>query len=78
MKLIIGRRCMFPHNYDRLIKWYDGYEKRKAQGRVNAYCLAPLKMVGLVHVRGRKKRDKNFVFDRLICVLSIRSSKKCL
>ena len=31
MKLIIGRRCMFPHNDDDLIKWYEGYKKRKAQ-----------------------------------------------
>ena len=31
MKLTIGRRCMFPRNDDDLIKWYEGYKKRKAQ-----------------------------------------------
>ena len=31
MKLTIGRRCMFPHNDDDLIKWYEGYKKQKAQ-----------------------------------------------
>ena len=38
---------------DEIIEWHDGYKKLKAQKaqikkRVNAYCLAPIKMVGLV------------------------------
>ena len=30
-KRTIGRRCMFPHYDDDLIKWYEGYNKQKAQ-----------------------------------------------
>ena len=29
--------------------------------RVNAYCLAPIKMVGLVYVKRGKKRDRKIV-----------------
>ena len=29
MKLKIGRRCIFPHSNDDLIKQYEGYKKRK-------------------------------------------------
>ena len=77
MKLIIGRRCMFPHNYDRLIKWYDSYKKRKAQKAQIKEELMPIAWhpSRLWYVRGQKKRDRKIVFDCLICVLSIRSSK---
>ena len=39
--------------HDELIKWYKGYQKRKTQKaqvkkRINAYCLASIKVVGLV------------------------------
>ena len=43
----------------------------KNRRRVNAYCLAPIKMVGWVHVRRREKRDINIVevvlFNHLMC-----------
>ena len=29
--------------------------------RVNAHCLAPIKTLGLVHVRRREKRDRKIV-----------------
>ena len=35
--------------------------KNKNKRRVNAYCLASLKMVGLMHVRRREKRDRKIV-----------------
>ena len=31
IKLIAGRQCKFLHNYDSLIKWYEGYKKCRAQ-----------------------------------------------
>ena len=31
MKLTIDRRCMFSHNNDDFIKWYEGYQKRMVQ-----------------------------------------------
>ena len=42
-----------------MIKWYDGYKKRKDQKskkkrRVNAYCLAPQSCDGLVYVKRRE------------------------
>ena len=48
---------------DRLTAWYEGYQKRKAQKaknkrRVNAYCLAPIKILGLVYVRRRKRETE--------------------
>ena len=38
MKLIIGRHCLF----DDLIKWRNGYEKRKAQKLKTKHELAPI------------------------------------
>ena len=43
-------------NDDRLIKWYEDYKKMKGlksfnKRRVNAYCLASIKILGLVYVR---------------------------
>ena len=40
----------------RLLKWYEDHKKRKVQKasnkrRVNAYCLAFIKILGLVYVR---------------------------
>ena len=51
---------------DKLIEWYNGYKKKKGpkslnKRRVNAYCLAPIKMVGLVYVKRGKKRDRKIV-----------------
>ena len=48
---------------DRIIKWHDGYQKRKAQKTqikksVNAYFLVSIKMMGLVHVRRREKQTE--------------------
>ena len=37
-------------NDDRVIKWYKGYQKQKAQ-KVNTYWLASIKTLGLVYVR---------------------------
>ena len=49
-------------------EWGDGYKKRKAQKasinkrRVNAYCLAAIKIVGLVHSEDEKKEtEKTFL-----------------
>ena len=47
----------------RLIKWYNGYQKTSGpEGtdykRVNAHCLTPIKILGLMYLRGRKKRDE--------------------
>ena len=48
------RQCDDCYDDNGYIKWYDGYKKRKAQKakikkRVNAHCLASIKMVGLVY-----------------------------
>ena len=46
---------------DRLIEWYEVYQKHKVQKakieRVNADRLASIKMVGLVHVRRQEEID---------------------
>ena len=51
-----------PYNDDKLtgcLLKTQGQESKNRR-RVNAYCLAPIRMVGLVHVRRReKKRQKN-------------------
>ena len=31
MKLTIGRRCMFPHNYNVIMKKYEAYKSQKTQ-----------------------------------------------
>ena len=48
---------------DNFFDWYESYKKLKAQKakikkRVNACYLAPIKILGLVHVRRRKKKKK--------------------
>ena len=35
--------------------------KKQNKRRVNAHCLAPIKMVGLVHVRKRKKKTEKLL-----------------
>ena len=52
--------------HDEFIKWYEGYQKRKAQKkknrrRINAYCLASIKVVGLVCSWWRKNIDRKIV-----------------
>ena len=46
-------------NNDKLIKWYEGYQKRKTQKankrRASAHCLASQSCDGLVYVRGREQ-----------------------
>ena len=52
---------------DGVIEWHDGenHPKWKAQKaqikRVNAYCLAPIKILGLVYVRRWKEGDRKIV-----------------
>ena len=44
--------------------------KNAARERVNSYCLASIKMAGLMHVRRREKRVRKIVevTDRAFCV----------
>ena len=42
-----------------LLKTQD--QESKNRRRINAHCLASIKMVGLVHVRRREKRDRKIV-----------------
>ena len=44
--------------------------KNVGMERVNAYCLASIKMAGLMHVRRREKRVRKIVevTDRAFCV----------
>ena len=54
-----------------IIVWYDGYKKTqgsksKNKRRALTQCLAPIKILELVHDRRKKKRDRKIVFDHLI------------
>ena len=51
---------------DNFFKWYKVYKKRKVKKasikeEFNAYCLASIKVLGLVHVRRWKKRDRKIM-----------------
>ena len=63
------------HDYcdnDRPIKWHNGYRKHKVQkAEINAHCLASIKVVGLVHVRRREKRDRKVAEVTDICFKTI-------
>ena len=52
---------------DEILKWYEGYKERKTQ---KANCLASIKVVGLVLVRRREKRDRKIVEVKESCFLS--------
>ena len=81
MKPIIDRRCMFLHNDDDLIKWYEGYKKQKTQKAQIKEELLPIawhpsRYCDLCMSEDEKKETEKFFFDHLICVLSIRLSKR--
>ena len=55
------------------IKRYDGYKKRQAQEakiKVNAYCLASIKVLGLVYVKRKEKRDRIIVVITMVLFVS--------
>ena len=55
-------------NNDRLIKWYDGYQKRKAQkAKIKEELLLISWHPSHVLLRMRKKEIKKHFFDHLIC-----------
>ena len=41
--------------------------KSKNKRRALAYCLAHIKILGLVYVRRRKKRNTKIIFSHVIC-----------
>ena len=52
-------------NDNELSKLYEGYQKCRTQKakikKIHAYCLASIKMAGLVHVRRREKTERRVV-----------------
>ena len=83
MKLTIGRRCMFPHNHNVIIKQYEGYKNQKTQKASIKEELMPIAWHPsrwwdwCIPEDERNETEKKF-FDHLICALSIRLSKNFL
>ena len=46
-----------------MVRWLSKAQDPESENRerVNAYCLGSIKMVGLLHVRRREKRDRKIV-----------------
>ena len=83
MKLTTGRRCMFPHNYNVIMKKYEAYKSQKTQKASIKEELMPIAWHPsrwwdwFIPEDEKKETEKKF-FDHLICALSIRLSKNFL
>ena len=48
----------YDYDYDIFSEWYNRYKKKEKKRRVNAYCLASIKVVELVFLKMRKKETE--------------------